>query len=289
MSLSVVLLVLASALAHATWNAILKRTKDPENAIVGMMGVAALVGLVIAFFLRMKMPEPKVLGLIFASGVLEAGYFIALARALSRAPLSSVYTVVRGGALLLVWPVSVSLLGEKVTVERIAGTVLVMIGLAATSFADRSSNAAVVTEESQKIRSGLIVAAVCAFFVGGYHLAYKLALSSGGAPEAVNSLSLSFAVMINLILLKSDRRPLVLRAMRAEPLKTLLGGVLGAVGFLIFLFAMKNEGAGVVLTLRNVSILFAQAMGFLLGERPKRLSLIGAALVTIGAVLLSRG
>jgi uncharacterized membrane protein len=293
MSLSVVLLVIGSALAHATWNAILKRSKDPENAIFAMMAVASAVGLIVAFALRMTMPTPKVLAWILASGLLEAAYFVALARALSRAPLGSVYTVVRGGALLLVWPVSVVFLKETITMERGFGTALVMLGLASTSLAERKKTQAAVSAveeaDAKKVRSGLVVAAVCALFVAGYHLAYKLALSNGGRPEAVNSLSLTFAVIVNLILLKPSRRPLAVRAFRDEPVRTVIGGVLGSVGFLIFLFAMKDAGAGIVLTLRNTSILFAQVLGFALGERPKRLGIIGAVLVTVGAVFLSRG
>ncbi len=50
---------------------------------------------------------------------------------------------------------------------------------------------------------------------------------------------------------------------------------------------MKDEGAGVVLTLRNTSILFALVMAFALGERPRRLGVVGAVLVTVGAVLLA--
>ena len=275
MTVAVVLLVLGSALAHATWNALLKRSRDPENTIVAMMGVAAAVGSVIALALRTPIPAPKALGWILASGVLEAGYFVTLSRALSRAPLGRVYTIVRGGALVVVWPISMLVLGESMT-----------FGLAATGFADGSPT--VKPEDHGVVRSGLVVAAVCALFVGGYHLAYKLALSNGGRPEAVNGLSLSTAVLLNLVALTSSRRALVLRSFRQEPVRVAVGGVLGSVGFLVFLFAMKSAGAGVVLTLRNVSILFAQGLGIALGERPRRLVLIGAALVTMGAVLLTR-
>ena len=41
-----------------------------------------------------------------AAGTLEAGYFATLARALTRAPLGPVYTIVRG-ALVVAWPISV--------------------------------------------------------------------------------------------------------------------------------------------------------------------------------------
>lgn len=285
MTLAVVLLVVGSALAHATWNALLKRSRDPENTIIAMMSVAAAVGSIIALALRTPVPEPKALGWILASGLLEAGYFVTLSRALSRAPLGRVYTIVRGGALVVVWPISMLVLGEAMSVGRAIGTALVVAGLAATGLGDRSAAA---PDDARVVRSGLVVAAVCALFVGGYHLAYKLALSNGGRPEAVNGLSLTTAVLLNLVALKSSRRALVLRSFREEPVRVAVGGVLGSVGFLVFLFAMKSAGAGVVLTLRNVSILFAQGLGFALGERPKRLVLIGAALVTLGAVLLTR-
>ncbi len=297
MAPSVVLMVVGSALAHATWNSLLKRARDPESAVVAMMTVAALVALLIAAALRTPVPSPKVLGFIAAAGLLEAGYFVALARALSRAPLGSVYTVVRGGALAVVWPVSLMFLGESVTVERGLGALLVTGGLVATSIAERRASAsatpavvpgAVTAGVAKGLRSGIFVAAICALFVAGYHLAYKLALSSGGRPEAVNSLSLTIAVILSWIVLSSSRRRRVLRGAREEPIRIVIGGVLGALGFLVFLFAMKSAGAGVVLTLRNVSILFAQAMGYAHGERPARLGWLGVALVTSGAFLLTR-
>ena len=59
-------------------------------------------------------------------------------------------------------------------------------------------------------------------------------------------------------------------------------------GFSVFLFGMRSAGAGAVLTLRNTSILFAQVFALVLGERPKRLAVVGAVLVTGGAALLTR-
>jgi len=306
MPLSVILLVIASALAHASWNAILKRCRDAEHAVVGMMFLAATSSAVFAVALRMPVPPPASLTWCIAAGVLEAGYFVTLARALSRAPLGSVYTVVRGGALVIVWPVSVLALGEPLTVSRAAGTSLVVLGLVATGTSERSAlrTAAALRDAGgprlatagaagaaavvpRATHSGLAVAALCALFVGGYHLAYKLALSSGGRPEGVVSISLTTASLLNIATLGSRRR-LALAAVRAQPLRIIAGGLLASAGFLVFLSAMKDAGAGVVLTLRNTSILFAQVLAFALGERPRRLGLIGAGFVTAGAVLLAR-
>jgi drug/metabolite transporter (DMT)-like permease len=287
--ISVVLLVIGSALAHAAWNAILKRTRDPENAVTSMMLVAAACSVGVALVLRVPAPSGTATAWCLVSGVLEAGYFVTLARALSRASLGSVYTVVRGGALVVVWPVSVFALGEPVNVSRATGTLLVVLGLSATGAAERIPIRAATTTVSggRRVRSGLVIAALCALFVSGYHLAYKVALSIGGRPEAVVSISLSTATLLNLAMV-GERRRLALAAAREQPLRIVVGGLLGGIGFLVFLSAMKNAGAGVVLTLRNTSILFAQGFSLALGERPRRLGIFGAVLVTAGAIFLAR-
>lgn len=279
---AIVALVLASAFMHAAWNAILKRCKDPENAMVTMMLIGGASGCVVALSRGVAFPRGSSLFWCLVSGLLEAGYFATLARALARAPLGTVYTIVRGGALVLVWPISALLLDEHASLVRVVGTAFVILGLAATGLADRAASTA-----GTKLRSGLLIAAFCSLFVGGYHLAYKLALNAGGAPEAVATIPLVSASILYAILVGSKRRSLALVALRAEPIKILVGGLLGGLGFVVFLFAMRTAGAGVILTLRNTSILFAQVFAFLLGERPKRLAVIGAAIVTGGAILLA--
>lgn len=285
MSGGVLVLILASAVAHAAWNALLKRSRDPENVAIGMMVVCAgstLLAAVVLFKLGSPLATtltPRATLFSAVSGLLEAGYFITLARALQRAPLGPVYTLVRGGALLLIWPVSVTLLDEPVTISRGFGTLLVMLGLAA---AGRPSSQATAT-----MISGLGYAALCSLFVGGYSLAYKLALRAEGAPASASALSLCSAALINVVAI-GRRRARVVVAVRAELSRTMVGGLLGNIGFLVFLIAMRDAHAGVVVTLRNTSILFAQLFAFLLGERPTRIGLIGALAVTAGAVLLAR-
>lgn len=276
MSTAVALLVLFSAFVHALWNALLKRSREPEKAVLGLALVGAAVSALCAVALRAPWPPPRAILAIVASGLLEAGYFVTLARALSRAPLGAVYTVVRGGALLVVWPVSVLVLGERLTAARILGTLLVLLGLASAG-----------SPRGTKGRA-MLVAALCACFVGGYHLAYKVALSEGGRPEIVTALSLTIAALVNLGRARAAGVAAALRVARGEPVIVLGGGALSAVGFLAFLWAMQGAGAGLVLTLRNTSILFAQLLALTQGERPSRRGVVGAVLVFAGAVALAR-
>lgn len=282
MPVAVALLVVVSALVHALWNALLKRTRDPEHAVVGVTTVAALSACALALALRVQVPPRVSLAWCVASGVLEAGYFVTLARALARAPLGPVYTVVRGGALVVVWPLSLVFLGETLTAARASGTLLVVLGLAATGASEHRS-----APSTQTSRAGLGIAAACAMFVGGYHLAYKLALQTGGRAEAVVAIALSTASIVNIAALGKKGRARVFEAVRASPALIAGGGLLATMGFVLFLLAMSRAGAGVVLTLRNTSILFAQALALTLGDRLRALGIAGAALVTAGAVLLT--
>jgi uncharacterized membrane protein len=64
-------------------------------------------------------------------------------------------------------------------------------------------------------------------------------------------------------------------------------GLMCGGSFLILMEALARGGAGYVLTLRNTSVLFAVAMAWWIGERPRRAEVAGAALVAAGATLLA--
>lgn len=281
-SAAVVVLVVLSAAVHAAWNALLKRRRDPESAVLGVMAASAVTAILGAVVLGGRVPPAKSVAFALLAGLLEAGYFVTLARALARAPLGSAYTVVRGGALVVVWPISILALGERLSVGAALGTALVLVGLALTGAGDRPREASGPKHASHRW------AFVCALFVAGYHLAYKVALSAGGAPRGVVAISLGTAAFVAALGSGPARRAAVARAFAKEGPVIALAGALATASFLVFLEAMARAGAGAVLTLRNTSILFAQALALVLGERPRHLVLAGAALVTAGAVLLAR-
>jgi len=268
-----VALVLTSALLHAAWNALLKRERDPRLAVIPVCGVAALLGTAIALATPgIAFPARAAWTWSLLAGFFEGAYFLTLGRALSLSPLGIVYTVSRGGALLVVWPLSIALLSEEVRTTGIAGTLLVALGLAVTAGDVRASG------------RGVVWACACAAAIAGYHLSYKYALAAGAMPAATLALSMATGVGLNLLVLDRERRVAVAALARSRTV--LGGGVLAGGSFLLFLFALGVGGAGAMLTLRNTSIVFAQIFAWLIGERPERYRWAGAVLVTVGAVLL---
>ncbi|ABF92158.1 putative membrane protein [Myxococcus xanthus DK 1622] len=271
-------LVLSSAFLHAAWNALLKRHPNPEVGVVSVMSVVILASGIWALGMRGPAFSSSE-GLVWAlwAGVCESVYLAGLARSLRQAPLGLAYTVSRGGAMLLVWPVSVLWLGEAVSSWTVSGVAMLCVGLAVMNLS-RPSGAA---------GAGVAWAALSAVGIAGYHLSYKMALGTGAQPPALFATGLLVALPV-LILERGRQQGWA--AFRREALLApglvLTAGLISALSFGLLLTALAGGGAGVVLTLRNTSIAFALVLAALQGERLGRRQLSGAALVAVGALLL---
>jgi drug/metabolite transporter (DMT)-like permease len=271
----VALIVVVSALIHAAWNALLRLEPDKDRAITAVMGVSAIAGGIAAAAQAalgiVPVPNLAALGWASIAGVAEGIYFIALARGLTLGPLGPVYTVSRGGAVVLVWPVSVLLFDEPIAALAVAGTATVLIGMVVSGAERGASRAA--------IGWGLLAAVN----IAGYHLAYKTALAAGATAPGVFVVAMAIATSFSLLRRARLRQPIDALPRRG---RLVLIGVVCAASFLLFLVALGQGGAGYVLTLRNTSVLFATGFGFMIGDRPGRRQIIGAILVALGAVLL---
>lgn len=239
---------------------------------------AALVFAAIAAAILPGRGFPTRHGLLWtgAAGVFEGLYFLTLAAALGRAPYGAVYAVARGGALLLVWPAAALWLGEPVTARGATGALLVGVGIAGVAGAGRERSSG----------AGMAWSAACATAIAGYHLCYDRALREGASPAPVFAVALAVAL------------PLVWAAARragqveapwgpGDAFRRVAAGALATVSFLLFLEGLSRSGAGVALTLRNTSVVFAQLLALLIGERVPPRQWAGATLVALGAAVLS--
>ncbi|MCY1016521.1 EamA family transporter [Pyxidicoccus sp. MSG2] len=271
-------LVLSSAFLHASWNALLKRHPNPEVGVVSVITVAVVGGGLWTLGMRGE-AFPTVRGLAWAlgAGACESIYLAALSRALKQAPLGLAYTVSRGGAMLLVWPVSVLWLGEAVSAWRVSGAALLGVGLVVMNLSRPKGLAA----------TGVAWAVLAAVCIAGYHLSYKLALGEGAQPPALFATGLLVALPV--LVLERVRKlgwATLKREAVVRPGLVVFTGIVCTLSFALLLSALGSSGAGVVLTLRNTSIAFALGLAALQGERLEQRQLAGAGLVAVGAVLL---
>nr|HEX4314452.1 hypothetical protein [Kofleriaceae bacterium] len=280
----IVALVVLSAFLHAAWNALLKREPDKDRGLIAAVTVASLVALAVSAVRWAALGDAPFqtassLGWALVAGTLELTYLMALARALERGALGPVYTISRGGAVVLVYPLSVAIFGEVTSVQSALGSAIVVVGLVASGLAGARPRA--------DHRTAAAWALVCAAAIAGYHLAYKAALDAGGGPSAVFAVALSLATALNYARVGTAGRAVVADIFRRRTGAVLAMGVLCGASFLILMEALAGGQAGYVLTLRNTSVLFATGLAWWLGERPTIPHAVGALLVAAGAAAMA--
>src|SRR5918992_6257053 len=117
MTLFALVLVLAAATFHATWNLLAKRVGEGGAVFVWLFGfLAALIYAPLAVVVvSLERPNfgPEVLVFMFGSGLLHLGYFVLLQRGYAVGDLSLVYPLARGTGPLLATAAAIVLFGER--------------------------------------------------------------------------------------------------------------------------------------------------------------------------------
>lgn len=127
MSLFIFFSVLAAAVLHAGWNAILKLGTGRIATMMVLSGLQGILGLAIA--LAYPLPALHVWPWIVASGAIHSAYKLFLTYAYEHGDLSRVYPLARGTAPLITLAVGALWLGEAVSGAETAGILLLGAGI----------------------------------------------------------------------------------------------------------------------------------------------------------------
>jgi drug/metabolite transporter (DMT)-like permease len=275
--LSALFLVLASACLHALWNALLKRARNIQTASVGILAVSVLITAGMMPWIRGPIfPTRTALLWALGAGLGEGCYFMTLSRALRSAPLGWSYAWMRGVGMLLVWPVSILAMGEAFHPVSAAAVAVVGLGLALMGLGSSRGRGL----------GAFFWAGSTGVFIAGYTLCYKCAMAGGAHPVGLYGVAMLVALPVQVGLIAGNQS-LKAAILPSQWGLVLAAGVLCAGSFLFYLQALALEGAGIMATLRNTSIVFAVLFSRLIGERPGSRQWTGAALITAGAVGLA--
>ena len=121
-------LLLAAALMHASWNALLKADRSDRLATFGViMTTGTVMGICAVPFLPWI--EAGAWKFLAISVIVHVAYYTFLLKAYSYGDLSHTYPIARGLGPLLVAMVSGQLIGEHLRTQDIVGVVLLSFGL----------------------------------------------------------------------------------------------------------------------------------------------------------------
>ncbi len=127
MPFTALLLALAAAVVHASWNLLLSGREDTHASTAVAVAVGALVFAPVAA-LSWSL-STAALPYVAASSGLELLYLVLLACGYSLAAMSFVYPIARGSAPVFVLLVSVLALGTRVSLATAGGVLLVALGV----------------------------------------------------------------------------------------------------------------------------------------------------------------
>ena len=276
MAAQVFIIVLAAALMHATWNAVVKGAAD-RTITFGLVSAGhTLPALAAVFFL--PLPDLAMVPYIIASTVIHWGYYYLLNMSYRVGDLSLVYPIARGSTPLLVAIPAFLFLGEELSLEGWAGLLLISGGIMILSFRPSSTG---------RPRLAILLALGTAITIAAYSLLDGLGVRI--SDKAFSYIAWLFVAEGLIVFYIFSTRMERLRALsRKQILIGLSGGVLSALAYALALYAKTLAPLGMVSALRETSVIFAALIGlFWFGEGPARPRLIAAVIVSIGIIMLA--
>lgn len=272
-------LVLASALVHASWNAMIKgKTGDPLAASTGLSIAWALLGP--PFMLFVPLPSSASIPFLAASILVHIAYFSLLNAAYREGDLSFVYPIARGVPPVLVAVSAFFLAGERPSAIGIAGVAAIAIGVIGLGW-------------SSKARGGRRVLALAlgtALSIATYTMLDGLGARRCGDPITyLVWLSTIQGALFAIGALVIKGRPLA-REVRARWKLGLLTGVLSSGGYAVALWAMTEAPIALVAALRETAVLFGAILGALMLREPfGRRRIVAAIVIAAGAIAVRLG
>lgn len=275
MTFPIFLAVMAAALLHAMWNALVKTGQNKQTAMAILTVMQSMFGIIVVCF--RPWPDAQVWPWLLASGLIHMFYQMFLAYAYEQGDLSRVYPIARGAAPMMVLIASLIFLTDLIAPMDYAGITVLGLGIALMARGVFANN------ESRRLLP-FAFGSACA--TAGYTVVDGLGARVSGDPIGYTGWLLVLASLFYIPSVVALKGPSVLRA----PLRSwgLIGvaGVASYFAYAIVVWAMTLAPIALVAALRETSILFAVLIGWLVfGEKMDRSKVMAAALIVLGVVL----
>tara|TARA_B110000116_G_scaffold121459_1_gene105346 strand:- start:1136 stop:2011 length:876 start_codon:yes stop_codon:yes gene_type:complete len=282
------ILVLLSAVAHASWNLMLKRAGDPEVFAWVMLVVGSIllapVGLALLWYNSMDFPG---LWFLLASVVLHVFYFILLARGYATGDLSLVYPVARGMGPMLVPVLAVILLGEIVETMAIVGIAAIVGGIYTISWWGNFHQ--VLRSPLLFLRSaGMRYAVLTGLTIAVYSIVDKEGVGHIQPLLYIYFMFIGTVALLAPYILANKGMETVKAEWRANAVPITVSGLLAFAAYGLVLTAFSLSRVSYVAPAREVGIVIGVLMGiFLLKEPFGRGRLLGSGLIVGGLALIA--
>lgn len=283
MPLLALVAVLLAAATHSTWNLFAKKAAASRH-FVWLYSVGSIIlYLPIVGWIALELPphfgRPQCLALL-GTAVLHTGYSLALQAGYRASDLSLVYPIARGSGPLLSSVGAVLLLGEPATWLAAVGLVLIVAGILMV--------AGLTSEPHRAPKVGIFFGLLTGIFIAGYTVNDGWAVKSLALSPFIIDFTGNLIRVTALAPLALRDRGELLREAREYLRPVLVVSVLGPLGYILVLFAMRVAPVSHVAPARELSTLVGAYFGSrVLREQVGPVRVAGAICIVAGVVGLA--
>jgi drug/metabolite transporter (DMT)-like permease len=275
--------VLLAALTHSTWNLYAKKAAGSRHFVwLYSVGSIVLYLPVIAWIMVYQRPHfgPIECLALTATAVLHTGYSLVLQAGYRTSDLSLVYPIARGSGPLLSFVGATLLLGERPTLLAGLGLVLIVAGILLV--------AGLTREPHRAPKAGILFGLLTGLFIAGYTVNDGWSVKALALSPFIIDFSGNLIRVVVLTPLALRDLPEVAREARVYAKPAAVVAVLGPLGYILVLFAMRIAPISHVAPARELSTLVGTYFGSrLLREKAVPARLAGAVCIVVGVVSLA--
>jgi drug/metabolite transporter (DMT)-like permease len=267
---------LASAFLHAAWNAAVKATPRPAEAMAGQMIMAAVIS--VPILLWTGLPDVAALKWVALSSTINAFAVATMLRAYDAAGYGVVYPVGRAVSVMIVLPMAALLLGERMGPSAIAGVAMIAASLALLAASARGEGGVPARGLAWMLASGICIALYVLCDAQGVR-ASRSALAYGCLASIANGAVMAWRQ-------RHLGNPVQLVA--SFPAITVVAGFASMASYLLILWAWDQGPIAPAAALRDTSAIFALLIAVFWLKEPFDRLRIAAVLLSAAAVPLLR-
>lgn len=277
MTFTVFAMVLAAALLHAAWNALVKVNGDRLVVVAVIMSSQTLISLCALPFVAF--PDPDAWPYLLGSVVLHNSYCLFLIMAYRHGDLSHVYPIARGSAPLIVAVASVVLVGEILSRQATFSIMLITLGVMSLALTRGAG-------ETKDLRA-VLFALGTGVFIASYTVVDGMGARLNGSAHGYTFWLLALHGIPFAALTICVRRGLAMSQARRIWKSGLAAGVASLLAYWIVIWAMTLAPFALVSALRETSVIFAVLFGVMfLKERFDFVRLAATVTTLVGTVML---
>lgn len=268
----VFLALMAAALGHASWNALLKSDGRPWDNVTALSYATALLSLVVVLFL--PAPAMESWPYILASGGVQFFYMKIVSKVYKRGDYAVGYPLMRGLSPPFTALAGFLFLHEAINPIELAGLLGISCGVLMIGFSS--------IRDLVRFRKQFLLALFCGMMISYFALVDGTGVRLSHAPIAY-TLWIFILQGMGVFLFRLIRKEGV--SIPLGSWKPWVGATLSAAAYAVALWAMTLAPIATVAALRESSIFFSALIGLLfLREKPSLFRVLGALFIAGGVI-----